>query len=151
MTTYFSPSTCGFYLDAIHGDVRPADCVEIDEALRQELLAAQATGKSIAAGQDGLPVALDPPAPTRDQQATMLKRAVQAMLDSVAQAHGYDDIVSAASYAGVDAVPAYQAEGAAMAAWRSNVWATAFTALAADPLPAQADLLAGLPAYAPPA
>jgi hypothetical protein len=151
MTTYFSPSMCGFYLDFIHGDARPADCVEIDESLRQELLAAQAVGKSISAGSDGLPVALDPPAPTRDQQIAALKRAVQAQLDSVARQHGYDDIVSAASYAGVDAVPSYQAEGAAMAAWRSNVWAAVFPALAGDPLPDQAALLASLPTYAPPA
>ncbi|MGN6518670.1 MAG: hypothetical protein ACTHK2_04510 [Dokdonella sp.] len=151
MTTFFAPSTGGFYSSDLHGDNVPQDAVEIDDALRLQLLAAQAQGQRIVAGAGGVPVAEDPPAPTHDQQVAALKRAVQAQLDSVAQAHGYDDIVSAASYAGISAVPAYQAEGAAMAAWRSNVWAAAFAALAGDPLPTQNALLGALPTYTPPA
>lgn len=78
MTLYFSPSTGGFYDDAIHGARKvqdrnaavvtlidnprcliPADAVEISAERHVELMAAQASGKVIVAGEDG-PDAIDP-------------------------------------------------------------------------------------------
>lgn len=49
---------------------------------------------------------------------------VQQMLDAKAQAHGYDGILSACSYA-TDANPRFRAEGLACVAWRSAVWTKA--------------------------
>lgn len=47
--------------------------------------------------------------------------AIQKWMDKEAASHGYDNILSAASYAG-DADPKYAAEGEACKAWRSKVW-----------------------------
>jgi len=54
---YYSKSTGGFYDTAIHGDI-PANAVEITAAEHAALLAAQASGQSIQAGEDGRPVAV---------------------------------------------------------------------------------------------
>ena len=68
------------------------------------------------------PVPADPPEPTPDDLKASLINAVQAHLDAGAQALGYDDIKTAATYAGEPAVPRFQQEGAALRAWRSYCW-----------------------------
>jgi hypothetical protein len=57
--------------------------------------------------------------------------AIQAMLDAAAKAKGYDDILSACSYAG--APNYFQGEGKAYVAWRGNVWAYCYTLMASPP------------------
>lgn len=47
--------------------------------------------------------------------------AVQARMDAVAQAHGYDNIHTASTYAG-DTHPIYGEEGQIAKAWRSACW-----------------------------
>lgn len=64
---FYSPSTGGFYDEAIHGDGIPADALQITAERHAELLNAQSTGKQIQAGEGGIPVAIDPPPPTRVQ------------------------------------------------------------------------------------
>ncbi|MDO8931478.1 MAG: hypothetical protein Q7U97_03710 [Rhodocyclaceae bacterium] len=75
-------------------------------------------------------------------------RAVQSALDVEAKARGYDNILSACSYAAV-ANP-FQAEGAAFLNWRSAVWAYCYAQLAAvqagQPQPSVEALVAGIPA-----
>jgi hypothetical protein len=56
--------------------------------------------------------------------------AVQSLLDSTAQSKGYDNIISACSYAAQAVGQPFQAEGAAFLAWRSTVWNTAYAMLA---------------------
>lgn len=73
---------------------------------------------------------------------------VQAHLDNTAASRGYDDVVSACSYAG--AVNPFQAEGIQFVTWRGNVWATCYTLLAevqagTRPIPTVAELLLLLP------
>ena len=51
--------------------------------------------------------------------------AVQGHLDSTAKAHGYDNVMTAVSYADEPAVAKFQADGKAFRAWRSKVWAPA--------------------------
>ena len=63
-----------------------------------------------------------PPAPTPDDLKASLINAVQAHLDAGAQALGYDDIKTAATYAGEAAVPRFQNEGRALRSWRSYCW-----------------------------
>ena len=80
-----------------------------------------------------------------------LSELIQRHLDSAAHARGYDSILSAVTYAGEPAVPAFQAEGQAFRAWRSLVWARCYQ-LAAEvqagkrPVPTPEALIALLPA-----
>lgn len=60
---FYSPSQNGFYLPEIHGDSIPADAVEISAERHAELIAGQTAGRRIAAGRDGAPILIDPPAP----------------------------------------------------------------------------------------
>lgn len=50
---------------------------------------------------------------------------IQSHIDKTAQSWGYDDIISATTYAEETAVPIFQVEGKALREWRSLVWATA--------------------------
>lgn len=89
---------------------------------------------------------LPPPAPPTEQQYV---DAIQGVLDATAAAKGYDNIVSACSYAG--AINPFQLEGQAYIAWRGAVWAYCYTLLAsvrageAQP-PTIDELIAALPA-----
>jgi hypothetical protein len=61
------------------------------------------------------------PAPTPEEIQAELTAAVQAYLDNKVKERGYDNILSACSYASsTDA--AFAAEGQACAAWRDSVW-----------------------------
>lgn len=77
------------------------------------------------------------------------EQAVQAHLDAAAQALGYDNILSACSYAGY-ANP-FQAEGQSFVAWRGAVWDYCYAQLAAVQAgsrtqPTVDELIAELPA-----
>lgn len=61
--------------------------------------------------------------PTLDDRAKELQRLVQDHMDAAARARGYDDLKTAVGYAEEPAVPRFQAEGRALRAWRSLVWA----------------------------
>ncbi len=76
--------------------------------------------------------------------------AAQNLLDSSAQAYGYDSIASAVTYAEEPAVPKFQAEGQAFRAWRSLVWAYGYEQLALveageRPAPTIPEFIAELP------
>lgn len=51
--------------------------------------------------------------------------AIQAMLDDKAKERGYDNILSACTYA-TSTVPKFQAEGQACVNWRDAVWSGAY-------------------------
>jgi hypothetical protein len=156
MDMHYSKSTGGFYTPQIH-DPMPDDAVAISDELYAALLTAQSNGQVITMGAAGLPIAVDRPPvlQTPEQSAAQLSRAVQARLDAAAQALGYDGILAAISYADEPAVPKYQAEGTALRAWRSAVWAAALpvldAVLAGSTPPAAGDLIASLPAFTAPA
>ena len=80
-----------------------------------------APGKYTYSG--GVFVAIPPPVPP----VADFTNAVQAHLDAAAKALGYDDIVSACSYAG--AVNPFQAEGQSFVAWRGAVWSYCYAEL----------------------
>ena len=82
---------------------------------------------------------------------TQLIAAVQRCMDAQAQAHGYDDIFTAVTYAEESAVAKFQTEGKAFRAWRSAVWAFCYAYLdevtaGTKPVPTEAELIALLPA-----
>lgn len=151
---HYSRSTGGFYDDALHTGGIPADAVPITIDHHAALLAAQSAGKRIAADENGYPVAQDPPpppAPTAEQIRAALTDAVYAHMNAAAQARGYDDIKAAVTYAEEPAVPIFQAEGRALRAWRSLVWAHCYQVLAdvqagTRAIPTAAQLIAELPA-----
>ena len=96
-----------------------------------------------------------PAPPTPEQIQAHLVAAIQAHLDAQAQAMGYDNIATAVSYADEPAVPKFQAEGAALRAWRSLVWAACYEHLAAVQagtlaLPTAAEAIALLPSFVAP-
>jgi len=103
-------------------------------------------------GVELIPVA----APSIADLADQYKIAIQEQLDKVAAAFGYGDdhvppMAAAVSYAEEPAVPKFQAEGRALRAWRSLVWAACYSMFDAVqagtmPLPSLAEVLASLPA-----
>ena len=75
-------------------------------------------------------------------------QAIQVHLDAKAVEKGYDNIVSACSYAGYP--NPFQAEGVVYGTWRANVWTKGYEILAQvqageRPLPTIEELLAELP------
>ncbi|MEY8688317.1 MAG: hypothetical protein AB9M53_00375 [Leptothrix sp. (in: b-proteobacteria)] len=91
------------------------------------------------------------PAPTDAELIARFSAAIQSHIDAQAQALGYDGIATAVTYADEPAVAQFQAEGRALRAWRSQVWAAAYATLAAvkagAPLPNLPALIASLPAF----
>jgi len=87
-----------------------------------------------------LPTTLQPytvPTPTAEQVAdeaqaaleTSINIAAQKLLNSTAVSKGYDNILSACSYAAQAVGAPFQAEGQAFTNWRSNVWTAVHNAL----------------------
>lgn len=155
MAIYFAKSTGGFYSREIHGDNIPSDAVEISTEDHAALLEAQSSGKVILAGNDGKPVAVDPPAPTPAQIQANKVAVVQKHMDDAARALNYDDIATACTYADEPAVTKFQTEGLAFRAWRSEVWATCYVILdevndGSRAIPTDEELLAELPELALP-
>ena len=92
------------------------------------------------------------PPPTQGELKTALTNAVQAHLDAGAQALGYDDIKTAATYADEPAVPKFQNEGKSLRAWRSYCWDYCNTVLAdvtsgKRPIPTPEELIKELPIF----
>lgn len=104
-------------------------------------------------GEFGPIVEYAAPVPTIQQTKAALQAAVQQFMDADAKAHGYDNLLSACSYA---AGPnPYQVEGEAYLTWRGAVWAYCYTVLAAveagtQVAPTAEALIAALPAIVRP-
>lgn len=56
---FYSPSTRGFYLKALHGDSIPADAVEISEKLFNQVVTHRPASKVIVVDENGLPALAD--------------------------------------------------------------------------------------------
>lgn len=140
------------YAEGLHTAI-PAEAVSITE----EEQALYITGNYIRDMQTGLSVLKpqEPPSPAEIQAS--LVAAVQAHMDTMARARGYDNLLSAVTYADESAVPQFQAEGIAFRAWRSQVWAYCYAQLAAIQqgirltVPTAEELIAELPALVLPA
>jgi len=145
---FYSKSTGGFYLPAIHGDKIPADAVQVKDSDYAALMAA---GGAIVANASGYPVLQAPAAPTPDEIAAGYEAFGQTTLDALAKSWGYDSLLSAASYA-ASSVTQYAADAKALIAWRDAFWQAAFALEAAvkagtKPMPATAaDFVALMPA-----
>lgn len=96
-----------------------------------------------------------PPAPPAPPTVEQYTEAVQVHLHERARTLGYDNILTAVTYADEPAVPKFQMEGQALRRWRSLVWQHCQTLMAQvvageAPAPTIDDLVAGLPAFVPP-
>lgn len=82
-----------------------------------------------------------------------LAAMVQSLLDSEAQARGFDNIFTAVTYADEPAVAKFQQDGKVLRAWRSQVWEKCYSIVAAvqsgAPIPSADELLAALPGAPP--
>ena len=99
---------------------------------------------------DPMPAPPPSPPPTKPEIEALLSAAVQGWLDDTARSHGYDGILSAASYA-ISTNKKFSAEGKACVKWRDAVWAYCWRAMAdveagKRSIPTASDLLAELPA-----
>jgi hypothetical protein len=75
---FYSKSTGGFYLEEIHGDNMPKDCIEITDKAYQKLLDDQTKGKMIVADENGKPISASRP-PLSDNQIIINKiKALEA-------------------------------------------------------------------------
>lgn len=79
MKWFWSPSSKGFFCDAIHGAI-PDDAVEISAEEHADLLNGQAAGKSIVTGDNGRPTLRDPLPPSFDSLAARARAARDALL-----------------------------------------------------------------------
>ncbi len=83
-----------------------------------------------------------------EMEKARLAGIVQLHLDNTAKARGYDNILSACSYAA--SLNTYQAEGQSFLQWRAACWDTCYQILGdvtsgARAVPTEAELLAELP------
>jgi hypothetical protein len=140
----------------------PGDCLEVEPP-------APGPGQYVAeeAGAWVLRDIPQPPAPpapaptpepepvTPEQQMQAVEDAIQDYMDAMARMLGYDDIKTAVTYADEPAVPKFQAEGQALRAWRSLVWAACYEHLALvaageAEIPTLEEAIAMLPMFTPP-
>lgn len=77
---FYSGEKNAFFHAALHAGAMPADAVKISGARHAQLLAAQSSGKLIAADRRGRPVAVNPPGPTAAQLWDGLRRHRNALL-----------------------------------------------------------------------
>lgn len=92
---------------------------------------------------------------SEEQLIEKFRSIIQQHLDEAAVQVGYDDIKTAVTYADEPSVPKFQAEGKALRAWRSVVWAFGYEQIAAVQsgervLPTPAQLIAELPSLVVP-
>lgn len=154
MKKYYSKQTNGFYIEESKKDYEkngnwPSDLVEITQEKYMELTQ---SGRAIICGDDGILHCAPEYAPTVDDLIAINTQAIQLHLDSFARSRGYDNIISACSYASQPVGAHFQAEGAAFLAWRSAVWAKAYDVVTkvksgAMTLPTVEESIASMPIF----
>jgi len=73
MKNFYSPTTGGFYPEAVWGDAMPEDCKEISNELYQSL-----SGRDVVTGPDGMPMLRPALVPTSADKRVALKAAATA-------------------------------------------------------------------------
>ena len=114
----------------------PADAIQITDEQHNDFLNKQAIGENSSFDIiDGQWVYTPPPPPTAEEIAAATQKelvaAVQHFMDDKAQVKGYDNILSAVTYADESSMPEFQRDGIAFRAWRSAVWSYCYEQLAA--------------------
>jgi hypothetical protein len=107
----------------------PADHIQIQCQEGQEFYLNCPESATDIIGGEPVTIPPTPSVPTVNELIASITRAVQRHLDTTAQSHGYDGILSLSSYA-VSTDPIFAVEGAAGAAWRDTCWRLCADALA---------------------
>lgn len=149
---FYSAKMNAFYPAAMQSDYEaagswPADAVEVgEECFLEFALAAAPVGQRREAGPGGLPIWVDIPEPSRDEQIASLSAAVERHLNAVARSYEFKGIDDAISYVDEPSVPKFQEQGRAFRAWRSMVRGRWFDIRDdSAELPTEEGLLARLP------
>jgi hypothetical protein len=103
----------------------------------------------VEAAAQGVELPPEPQPEPPPQNAETLAAAVDALVESVAQAMQYRSAVHCASYAN-STVAQWAAEAAAFMAWRDAVWLAVYALDPADPPATVAEVLAALPEFVRP-
>lgn len=145
---FFSKLTGGFYTTDIHGENIPADSVEITNEEYAALLNGQSVGKFIDVDADGKPYLADPPPLTTAQIVSQYESALDAHLDSVAQADRWRDRFTFAVRAGYE--NPWQTKAKTFGTWMDACNVQAYALLAAvtagtAELPTVEDFIAAMP------
>lgn len=114
----------------------PADAIQITDEQHNDFLNKQATGEhSTFDIVDGKWVYTPPSPPTAEEQAVLIQNelvaAIQHFMDDKAHDKGYDNLLSAVTYADEPVNPQFQKDGIAFRVWRSKVWEYCYAQLAA--------------------
>jgi hypothetical protein len=158
---YYSPKLNGFFHGSVsdaHGIKWPEDAALVTDEVFSTFTGEAPDGKELGPDPEGQPIWVDSITRTGYtllQQVANMKAWAQALLDTTAQTYGYDNMLTAVSYAG-DPLPAVAAEGDAMKAWRSLVWSVANPTIndvlnGRVVVPLKSAFIASLPVYVPPA
>lgn len=122
MGRFYSAATGGFYESELHASM-PDDAKPISEELYTQLFRDRPDGKIIVTGEDGMPTLSDPPAPSDEQLAVVVRAQRDALLRNV-----YDPAVAMLQRAirmGDDSVTGKLAE--------FDAWAIALQAIPEQP------------------
>ena len=139
MTYYIDPTNEIFGFDDTQKNLIPSDAVAIPNKYTPDQYAfLSLTGGKIVFDSAAYNAA------TQTNTIAQYNLAAQNQLDSIAISWGYDNMISAVSYAKSNNTQ-YSAEGTALSDWRDALWSKAYT-IEAGTLPATVnDFLAQLP------
>lgn len=122
---YWSPSNLSFYVEGIHGEARPSDCVPVSREEHAAVLAklsAPETVNELAVDADGKPtVKQTAPAIDADTYRKYLDKATSRWADKQARSKGYTDLATACSWA-TSKIEKFRKEGELFSAWRDALW-----------------------------
>lgn len=133
------------YTSDIHGDNIPVEAIEVSNELFTKTINEQ-DGIWVL---DGVNIVKNPlPEITLEQTIAQFEAGIQSHLDISAQEQGYDNILTACSYAA--APNPYQAESITFVTWRGNVWAYCYSELqkvisGTRPMPLLSEIISELP------
>ena len=123
MKYYYVPTLKTFMIEGIHTDI-PSNSIMLNEAEYKDLFHQINDNKKVVEIIGGK-IALKDPVISVETILTEMEIDLQNYLDSVAKQYGYDNIMSAISYAEEPSVPKFQHEGRAFRKWRSLFWVAA--------------------------
>lgn len=123
MKYYYVPTLKTFMIEGIHPNI-PSGSIALTETEYKDLFHEINDNRKVVEIIGGK-IALKEPVISVETILAEMEIGLQNHLDSVAKGFGYDNIMSAISYADEPSVPKFQREGMAFRKWRSLFWVAA--------------------------